>query len=233
MRSKNAETHEMRLWGSAERGAGSPYSHPWLAKLLFALDAYLRRRHAVFEYSQHPACIFRLEIARTPHAIALRHGTGVPAGARIARLHFWNEHVPAMPREGATIAWARRMQRAIATALHELARYLAARPDLADIAVISGLVPNGTKSQRDQLARIMGYYGFEAIPEPEHLPLAERLHRLGENILISLVIFAQNARALRADTLQRARLPIFLSPQTLQQRFGESGASAATAVGPS
>jgi hypothetical protein len=41
-----------------------------------------------------------------------------------------------LPGDGATIAWARRMQRAIAISLDELARYLAEQPGLADVAIV-------------------------------------------------------------------------------------------------
>ena len=41
----------------------------------------------------------------------------------------------------------------------------------------------------------MAYYGFETIPEPHPLPLRERLHRLGENILISFIVLRITPRA--------------------------------------
>jgi len=210
----------MAVWESAQRKTRTSYSHPWLAEAIAVLDARLRRRHAVFEYTRNPSCIFRLDIGHSPRALVLRDGTCVRAGQRIARLHFWNEQVPPVPEPGATIGWARRMQRAIAISLVELTDYLAAQPDLEDIAVVGGDVPSGTRAQREQLARIMARYGFEAVVEPEHLPIAERLNRLGENILISLIVFTHNARALRADTLQRVRLPIYLSRRVLQRQFG-------------
>ena len=72
----------------------------------------------------------------------------------------------------------------------------------------------------------MARYGFEAVAEPERLTLGERLHRFGENILISLIVLAQNAAALRADTLRRARLPIYLSRHALERRFGAGRARA-------
>ena len=56
------------------------------------------------------------------------------------------------------------------------------------------------------------------------------MHRLGENILISLMVFAQNARALRLDTLMRVRVPIYLSRRTLEQKFGDVNEAAAGAV---
>ncbi len=222
----------MAVWDAAERGARSPHSHPWLAELLFAFDAHLRRRLAVFEYSGDPSCVFRLDIFRWPRRLALRDGTCVEPGQRVARLHFWNEHLPPMPQDGATIAWARRMQRAIAGALRELARYLASRSDLDDIAMICADVPSGTGPQHEQLARIIAHYGFEAITPPERPSIRERWRRLGENVLISLFVFAQNAAALRPDTLSRIRLPVGLSRRTLEQRFGSEnvGSPASEAV---
>jgi len=210
----------MALWDSARQNEESPYSHPWLAEIIFALDARLRRRQAVVEYSSHPSCIFRLELDRSHAQFTLRDGTRLQPGQPIARLHFWNEHIPPMPRNGATVRWARRLQKSISISLRELARYLASRRDLSDVCVICGDVPSGTRSQSGQVAHIMGYYGFEARDDNKRLPWRERIHRFGENILISLTVFAQNPAALRLDTLMRIRVPIYLSRQTLERRFG-------------
>jgi YkoP domain len=210
----------MTFWDSAQRGKRSPHSHPWLADLVFALDCRLRRRYGVLEYSRDPSCVFRLQIARARQPLVLRDGTRVAAGDRIARLHLWNEHIPPVPENGATIGWARQAQRAIALSLRELADYLSSRPDLRDIAVICADATSGTKSQTRQLARIMGYYGFETIIEHGRLPIGERMHRFGENILISLMVLAQNAGALRLDSFARARVSIFISRRALEQRFG-------------
>jgi hypothetical protein len=209
----------MAVWDSAQRVISPPDGRRWLAEAVLAFDARQRRRQAVFEYSRDPRCIFRLDITRARRPLTLRDGTRVDAGERVARLHFWNEQIPKMPEDGATIGWARRMQRAIGFSLFELARYLAQRPDLADVSVICGDVPSATKSQSGQLARIMTRYGFETIAEPARLPFGERLHRFGENILISLIVLAHNAGALRPDTLARVRVPIFLSRRILERDF--------------
>jgi hypothetical protein len=210
----------MALWDSARRNVGSRYSHPWLAEAIFALDGRLRRRYAVLEYSADPACIFRLEIAHSRRALTLRDGTVLRAGARIARLHFWNEHIPPVTSRGATIRWARQMQKAIASSLRELARFLSSRADLSDISVICGDVPSATRAHWRQVEYIMAYYGFETVMEARRLPIGERIHRLGENVLISLTVLAQNARALRLDSLRRARVPIYLSRRVLERKFG-------------
>ena len=209
----------MAVWDSAAQATRPSRGHRWLAEALSVLDARLRRRHAVFEYTNNPACVFRLDVTRSPRPLVLRDGSRVHRGQRIARLHFWNEQIPPVPKSGATIAWARQMQRAIATSLRELASYFRARPDLSDVTAICADVPSATRAQSEQLARIMGRYGFEAIVEPEHLLIGERLRRLGENLLISLFVIAHNPRALRRDTLERVRLPIYLSRRVLHREF--------------
>jgi hypothetical protein len=76
----------------------------------------------------------------------------------------------------------------------------------------------------------MAYQGFETIMETESPSLGECIHRLGENILISLTVFAQNPAPLRLDTLLRVRIPIYLSRRTIERKFG-SGNAVAGAVG--
>ncbi len=217
----------MAVWESATRSVQSPYSHPWLAQAVFALDKRLRRRQGVVEYSTHPLCLFRLQIGRSRRQLLLRDGTALRRGQRIACLHFWNEHIPPVPQSGTTIRWARQVQHGIAVSLRELVQYLASRPDLDDVAVICGDVPCGTQSQARQLTHIMTYYGFETIVEDEPAPLGARLHRFGENILISLMVLARNSVALRADTLRRVRVPIYLSRRGLAARFGSAEQTAA------
>lgn len=212
----------MAAWESATRSVKSPYSHPWLAEAVFALDKWLQRRQGVIEYSPHPQCVFRMQIGRSHRQLLLRDGTPLHRGQRIVHLHLWNERIPPVPESGATIRWAHQMHHGMALSLRELAKYLAARPELADVAAICADVPCGTRSQAHQLSTIMAHYGFETIPENEPAPLRERLHRFGDNILISLMVLARNSVALRADTLRRVRVPIYLSRRGLAERFGSA-----------
>jgi hypothetical protein len=217
----------MTVWESDNRPPQrSPYSHPRLAELIFALDKLLRQRYGVLEYSSHPSCIFRIEICPSGRNLTLRDGTRVRAGDRIARLHYWNEQMPATRLYASQMVWAREFHRRIAISLTELARYLRAQSDLADVNVVCGDVASAAGDQRGQIAHIMRRYGFEAILVAEPLLLRERLSRLGENILISLMVLAQNADALRGDTLRRTRVPIYISRQTLEQKFGSIGRTA-------
>jgi hypothetical protein len=55
-----------------------------------------------------------------------------------------------------------------------LARYLADRSDLSEIAVISVDAVATMGQESGQLTRIMARYGFEASARPPPLPIAER-----------------------------------------------------------
>jgi hypothetical protein len=210
----------MTVWESAERDCRTKHRPSRVAELIFALDRRLRRRQGVFEYTADPACVFRLQISRCDRDRALRDGTRLQSGQRFAQLHYWNEHMPPIPRGGPTIAWGRELHRRIQVSLAELARYLESRPDLGDIQVVFGDVPSGVQEKFGQIGRIMAHYGFEVIPEPHGLTFAQRLHRWGENMLISLIVFAQNAGALHRNTLRRVRVPIYLSRRALEKHFG-------------
>ena len=193
---------------------------PWLKRLVVSLDALLRRHHAVIEYTCDPRCVLRLNIDRLDRDIRLADGTQGRAGDRIINLHLWNEQVPVMPRQGASMGWARQMHSALRRSLCELARYAAQRADLGDVAVVRCIVAIAGPTQGTQIVRLMGGFGFETSGMPRPPTLRERALRLGENILITLMVLAHNAPALRRDTLRRGRTEIFMSRAVLERRYG-------------
>ena len=198
----------------------------WLESAVFALDRCIRRRLAVFEYTTHPGCLFRLHIDRIEHSVSLSDGTCADPGDLILRLHLWNEQIPSMGQQGPTVAWARQMSRGLHTSLRELAHYLARQPELDGISIICADMRVGTSRQTEQLARVMARYGFEAAPPGAGHP--GRLRRSADAIVILLLILATNPVALRSGALRRFNQRIVLSRATLDQRYG--GAKAPRSV---
>jgi YkoP domain len=194
--------------------------HPWLGELVFGLDSWLRRRNAVTEYTRDPRCVFRIQIGRLDRKVALSDGTLASVGDRVINLHLWNEHIPITPTQGASIGWARLALGCAQVSFRELARYLAARPELDDISVLCASATCGVPEQRAQVARLCARLGFEVIADPAPITTVQRAHRLGENILFSLMVLARNANALRGDTLRRDRVEAFLSRKLLARRYG-------------
>lgn len=198
-------------------------THPRLHALVFRFDRWLQRHYSVVEFSDDPNCIFRAQVETLRHGVTLSDGGQLPAGRRVLTLHLWNEHVPLMPAEGATLAWARRMSHCLDLSLRELAGWLSARADLADIALIRAQSVFGTAEQARQVIRITQRYGFETIGEPPP-SVGERLHRFGENVLISLMVLARNPMAFRLDSLRRDRVSIAMPRTLLASRYGPATA---------
>jgi len=194
-------------------------SRPWFGRIIFGLDKRLRRRLSVIEYTNNPHCICRIEIKTLERDIVLADGTSSLRGDRAVILHLWNEQVSVMPDRGPSIAWARRMRRGFEVSLRELARYLAHQADLDDILIVHGKLATGCR-QTARLMHLIARFGFEAATEPAPVTMLQRSRWFGENVLISLLVWAYNAVALRHDTLWRDRTQIFLSRRILEDCHG-------------
>ena len=195
----------------------------WLARLVLGLDARLRRRIGVIEYSSDPDCIFRIELRRLDHAITLSDGTELLPGEEIVQLHFWNERVPHYGGAGATFQWARQFDRMLAHSLRELSSFLS-RHDLNAVRGVRADAALGTSEQMDQVLRFCGHFGFIPVTKTAPVTIGSHFHRFGENILIGLLILAHNRRAFRLDCLRRSRADVFLPRAKLDERFGHAGA---------
>ena len=204
------------------RSGTSPSHRGWLERFVFGLDAWLCRRLGVIEYSSHPDCICRIELRRLDHALTLSSGALLPPGDEIVQLHFWTERVPQYDGAGAGFEFARRFNRALVFSLKELATFLASR-DLTAVRGVRADVALGTAEHMDQVLRFCGHYGFQPIRHTAPATVWSALHRLGENILISLLILAHNRRAFRFDCLRRSRADVFLTRAELDARFGSRG----------
>ena len=189
----------------------------WLESAVFSLDRLLRRYWKVYEFSTTSQCVFRISRARAEQDWRLPDGTEIRAGAPILELHLWNEHMPAMGKEGPTLAWARQLNRRMKSSLGELARYLEHTPELREVVAICGDMHLGRGQHRGQLGRIMGRYGFVTV---ETCARPGALHRVGKTILITLLVLATNPAAFRSTILRREHTRLLLSRGLLERLHG-------------
>jgi hypothetical protein len=192
-----------------------------LKAVVSIIDKRLRARDGIFEYSNSPRCLFRVHFAVSSTDIALADGTRISRNSRIIHLHLWNEHIPPFPARGPTLSWARRLTSDLETSLEELADFIASRPDLEDIAAVGGTMTFGSIEQTQLVAHLAGRYGFVRAADPAHAhSIAERLHVLGENVLISMIVIAHNPAAFRTDCFRHDRMPVYVHRTELIRRFG-------------
>jgi hypothetical protein len=91
---------------------------------------------------------------------------------------------------------------------------------LDDVVAIGANLVQATRQQRAQLMSIMRRFGFEPPRDAEGARLDAPLRLLGENILISAMVLAQNPVVFRSESLWRVRTPVFVSRAALITRFG-------------
>jgi hypothetical protein len=200
--------------------SGDVRQFPWLEAMVAALDDRLRVRHGVIEYTNSSACLFRIQLVTSNESYVLSDGTCIRRGNRVANLHVWNEQFPCFAGKGPTLAWARRVNQAFELSLRELASFLDGCRDLDDVVAICANMSLEPAERSAQLVRFVGRFGFEPIAAASSLSFRQQMHWFGENILISMLVLARNAAALRADTLRRDRTLVFLSRRELRRRYG-------------
>ena len=206
----------------------------WLENAVFGLDRWLRRRQGVFEYTDDPACIFRIQHAQAEEGLTLAGEARIEPGMPLLNLHLWNEHMPLMGPEGPSVGWARHLSRAVHASLRQLAAYLDDNPGLDDIAALRADMRLGTAEQGAQFVRLMGRYGFEPAAEVVHLGYwqSSSLHHFGENILIFLLVLATNPVAVSPPVLRRDHKLVYLSRAALERRYGGGWTGYSDARGP-
>jgi len=181
---------------------------------IFALDQWLCRWQHFYEFTDDPQCLFRIQYLRSDDALQLTDGTCVRPGGRVIAVHLWNEHVPLMGCQGPSLAWARRVDRAVEASLRALAGYLAQHPGLSDVVAICGDMRLSGDAQSTQFLRIAARYGFESIGR--QVDRRGILHRIGDTILIAMLMSATNARALRRAPLRLTNARVWLSRAMLE-----------------
>jgi hypothetical protein len=179
------------------------------------VDSLLRSRQGIEEFTDDRECLLRISLARADRAIVLSDGIGIRAGESILRLHLWNEHLPVMPDEGPSAAWANLIKRRMRYSLAIIAGRLDRDARLAEIHAMQGAPTFPRRLGPLQLARIAGHFGFDVIEPEKHAGTAGQLHALFDSVLLCALIWAFNPAGLRGKGLLYRRCEIWMSRRKL------------------
>ncbi len=161
--------------------------------LLRAFDRLLARLYGVYEFTCDPDCLFLLSVTHLSQPLLL-DDQPVPAGAEVLIIHFWNDRLPRLPREGATLALAVRAQRQIIKSLQAVAAEIQRDPRLAGVRAVGGVTALTTEADSDGTTKLFRRLGFTVTP------YHNRLGRFGlfwENLYSWLLMWAYNEASLR------------------------------------
>lgn len=185
-----------------------------LRRSVFSLDAHLRHRYGIVEFTTRSDCILRVAPAIAPRAVELSDGTRIQSGDPLLDLHLWNEHVPAIPPGGVTLRWAA----AAARCARESLRTLAAATRAGTVPEFVALRGCMRFDGRLLEAPFAGC-GFDTIAESAD-SIADRLHELGEACLTAMLLWAFNPAGLSHAHLVRPPRFVWMSRARLLERHG-------------
>jgi hypothetical protein len=203
----------------------------WVEHTVFVLDRWLRHRQGVYEFTDDPMCLFRLQRGQADCDLALADGTHIWRGDPVLNLHMWNEHIPPLGANGFCLAWARHLTRQVESSMYGIARHLMWSRALDDIVALRGDMRLGIAQQNEQLARIAGHYGFEPAGTEADSLGPGLFRRFAENVFICLLVLAANPARLRTDVLRRDHKLVYLSRSTLEKRYAPAAMLGCKQVG--
>jgi len=184
-----------------------------MRRVVQRFDAFLANALGVFEFTQDPKCILRLQRAILRHALILQDAELAP-GAPVLMLHLWNDRVPPLPAEGPDLAWARQISRSLTDSLYLANTYLAQGSPQTDPRAIGAITVLGLASGT---ADILAHLGF--LPYPYKCPLG-RFGEWWENAYTWSLMWAYNPASMRGRRLsQLRRTEYWMSTSDFLDRF--------------
>jgi len=189
-----------------------------MKRLIRCFDAFLRWAYGVFEFCVEPGCLLRVRRTTLAHPMTLA-GQTLPAGTPMVELHLWNEHLPPLPPEGPTLAWAVQTYRRLAKSFRALARHLLSDPRLADARLIGGVTVLPLAGAHAGGVKLFDQLGFTICPYRS--PLG-RFGEFWENLYTWGVMWAFNSPTLAGRGLLRLRRSeIWMTTDELLHHYNE------------
>jgi hypothetical protein len=181
-------------------------------------DAWLSHRYGVFEFSQIPDCLFRLQVDVARHCIPLPD-CQVEPGEPVLLLHMWNERLLALDTLSPGLGRAKTMQRSFLRSLGEVAGFLDDHPGMAEVCAIGGVTVLLESDDHEGGARLVERLGFTVLPF--HSPLGG-FGEFWENFYSWVLIWAYNPSDLPYRGLRSLRRKEFwISAGEFRRRFGQ------------
>ena len=180
-------------------------------------DAILRACYGVHEFTDDPACLFRIGLSKTRASLSLSDGTRIDTGETVGTLHFWNEHLPRYSGDGPNFGWARAMRDQVVNSMCALADYVERERAWRQVQAFRAEAAL-TSRRSSRLHRVIRRYGFEEIASDRSL--LRRAHDLGDDFLLWGLTRAFNPAALPRLPFLRDHRELWISRASLLRHYG-------------
>lgn len=181
------------------------------------LDAILRWRQRINEYSQANHCIFRIALRRNRDERTLDDGTHLYPDDLIGELHFWNERFSPNNGSEPDLIWARNLYRRAIQSLEDLAAHVQTAEPTQRVSALRGtvVVDDGQWLVWQHILQRLGFQ-IVNLPQPN---IWGRTRQVGEDLLVWTLIWSVNPESLRGKGFHRQRLRCWMSRSELLARY--------------
>lgn len=191
-----------------------------------SVDSLLRQRQGIEDITDDEECILRMALAVSDAAVTLSDGIMISPGDPVVRMHYRNEHLPAMPAGGPNAAWATLFMNRLRHSFRELAHRIECDPQLAAVRAIQGAPAFAHRfGNAVQLSRICEKFGFEVVALDHRGGLGGRVHDVLDSMLVWGLIWAFNPGGLKNHGLSHRRIQVWMSRRKLLSLYGRSSVS--------
>ncbi len=198
-----------------------------------SIDALLRRCHGIEEFTDDAQCVYRVSRTRAKCARTLSDGVSIAAGQPILQIHFWHEHLPAIPKDGPNAAWANVLKRRLRHSYELVADEIEANPRWASIGAIQAEPTFAYRSDGGgSLTRICELLGFDVVDRDGGNDMPARIHGFFDSVLVWGLVWAFNPSGLKSHGLWHGRIQIWMSRRKFIGRYGGNRTSRQIAIPP-
>ena len=180
------------------------------------IDTLLRRYGGIYEFTQDPECILRLQLMPAPHGVTICNEI-ISKGDPVLAVHVWNERMPGIPPSGANLEWALKLRRSIIFSFREVAKLMLAGPRYSQVRAVCGSSALFSFSDHTGGTQMMQRLGFTVLPY--HRPLG-RFGEFWENLFSWWLMWTYNDKSLTSRKFWRLqRTEIWMTRAEFLQRF--------------
>lgn len=186
--------------------------------LIRGIDALLCRAYGIFDISDDPDFLLRLQIGKAPHELRFSNQV-IAKGEPVLIIHLWNEHLLTISPQGPDLAWAIKMYRAFETSLQQVACWIEGDSNSQGITAVGAITYLIFAGPRANGARMMERLGFTLMPYNN--PLGG-FGLFWENFYSWLLIWTYNPGDLQDHKLtEMHRDELWIPVDEFLRRFGE------------
>jgi hypothetical protein len=184
--------------------------------LIKSFDTVLCRINGVYEFSEHPDCILRLQHGKASHPIEF-NGTKIAKGISILHIHLWNERMPPVNQEGPDLLWARRFFRLFVFSLQEAASYLSKLKPSPEFEAVGGTTSILFNKDNPASEYLLNRLGFSLIIWKSRLG---HFGEFWENAYAWSLLWTYNPQSLKSKRFKRMqRVEFWMSWEKFQTLY--------------